>query len=76
MNPHHFADAIYLLGIMCIAGPALIAMIEGVRADEDDESDFISWMMGKRLDQIFTMQAIMMVGLLLMTIGVVMGVQP
>jgi hypothetical protein len=76
MTHHQVATALYFLGLLCVIGPALIALIEGVEAeDEDDDSDLLHWLMGKRLDQIFTMKAIMMVGLLFMSIGVVMGVR-
>lgn len=59
-----------LIGVVCIIGPGLIALIEGCDpAREDDDSDLIHWLMGKRLDQIFTMQGLQMSGVFFVTAG-------
>ncbi len=59
-----------LIGIVCIIGPGLIAMIEGCDpANENDVSDLIHWLMGKRLDQIFTIQGLQVSGLFFVMAG-------
>jgi uncharacterized membrane protein len=63
---NNMGEWIALIGFMLMVTPSIVMALDGVQEDDD----FIQWMMGKSIDQLYFIQACSMTGFCLLWIGI------